>query len=87
MEGEGFEPSKAEPPDLQSGPFNRSGTPPYKNRAMDFPLLNNYCQQNADLFIKTFSQFYILLFGLLIIFIVLITFVPSVLDISVILSK
>ena len=24
----GFEPSKAEPPDLQSGPFDRSGTPP-----------------------------------------------------------
>ena len=34
--GEGFEPSKAEPPDLQSGPFDRSGTPPspdaYKRR-------------------------------------------------------
>jgi len=28
MVGEGFEPSKAEPPDLQSGPFDRSGTPP-----------------------------------------------------------
>ena len=28
MAGEGFEPSKAEPPDLQSGPFDRSGTPP-----------------------------------------------------------
>jgi hypothetical protein len=25
---EGFEPSKAEPPDLQSGPFDRSGTSP-----------------------------------------------------------
>jgi hypothetical protein len=28
MEGEGFEPSKAEPSDLQSDPFDRSGTPP-----------------------------------------------------------
>ena len=25
---EGFEPSKAEPADLQSAPFGRSGTPP-----------------------------------------------------------
>ena len=24
----GFEPAKAEPPDLQSGPFGRSGIPP-----------------------------------------------------------
>ena len=30
MEGEGFEPSKAEPSDLQSDPFDRSGTPPEK---------------------------------------------------------
>ena len=28
MEGEGFEPSKAKPADLQSAPFDRSGTPP-----------------------------------------------------------
>ncbi len=28
MEGGGFEPPKAKPPDLQSGPFDRSGTPP-----------------------------------------------------------
>src|SRR4051795_13546681 len=32
MAGEGFEPSKAEPPDLQSGPFDRSGTPPDARR-------------------------------------------------------
>ena len=32
MEGGGFEPPKAEPPDLQSGPFDRSGTPP-QNKA------------------------------------------------------
>ncbi len=29
MEGEGFEPSKAEPSDLQSDPFGHSGTPPH----------------------------------------------------------
>jgi hypothetical protein len=28
VEGEGFEPSKAEPADLQSAPFDRSGIPP-----------------------------------------------------------
>jgi hypothetical protein len=35
MVGAGFEPAKAEPPDLQSGPFDRSGIPPWwlkKNR-------------------------------------------------------
>ncbi len=29
VEGEGFEPSKAEPADLQSAPFSHSGTPPF----------------------------------------------------------
>ena len=28
LEGVGFEPTKAEPADLQSAPFDRSGTPP-----------------------------------------------------------
>ncbi len=28
--GEGFEPSKAEPADLQSAPVDRLGTPPYE---------------------------------------------------------
>ena len=31
VEGEGFEPSKAEPADLQSAPFGHSGTPPIAN--------------------------------------------------------
>ena len=30
VEGEGFEPSKAEPADLQSAPVDRLGTPPTK---------------------------------------------------------
>ena len=29
VEGAGFEPAKAEPSDLQSDPFNHSGTPPH----------------------------------------------------------
>ncbi len=40
VEGEGFEPSKAEPSDLQSDPFGRSGTPP---RA----FLTFYCALNG----------------------------------------
>ena len=32
VEGGGFEPPKAEPSDLQSDPFGRSGTPPQKRR-------------------------------------------------------
>ncbi len=31
VEGEGFEPSKAEPSDLQSDPFDRSGIPPERD--------------------------------------------------------
>ncbi len=38
VEGEGFEPSKAEPADLQSAPFDRSGTPP--NRIEPHIILN-----------------------------------------------
>ncbi len=39
VEGGGFEPPKAEPPDLQSGPFDRSGTPPaYKERDIFYDL-------------------------------------------------
>jgi hypothetical protein len=30
VEGAGFEPAKAEPSDLQSDPFGRSGTPPLR---------------------------------------------------------
>ncbi|CAI86228.1 putative orphan protein [Pseudoalteromonas translucida] len=32
VEGAGFEPAKAEPSDLQSDPFGRSGTPPMQRR-------------------------------------------------------
>jgi endonuclease III len=43
LEGEGFEPSKAEPSDLQSDPFDRSGTPP-QNQAGHFDPTNRQCQ-------------------------------------------
>ena len=51
VEGEGFEPSKAKPSDLQSGPFDHSGTPPeFFNRYLSLapvsiclvPLQNRY---------------------------------------------
>jgi hypothetical protein len=51
VEGEGFEPSKAKPTDLQSAPFDRSGIPPnylfsliMKNTAAHFHVLQVYCQ-------------------------------------------
>jgi hypothetical protein len=34
VEGEGFEPSKAEPPDLQSGPVDRWGNPSTRTAIM-----------------------------------------------------
>ena len=42
MEGEGFEPSKAEPSDLQSDPFDRSGTPP--NETEHYRDFSHNCQ-------------------------------------------
>ena len=48
VEGEGFEPSKAEPSDLQSDPFDRSGTPPNETEHYgDFPYL---CQTVGAIF-------------------------------------
>jgi anti-anti-sigma factor len=48
VEGEGFEPSKAEPSDLQSEPFDRSGTPPAKRGIMpDFPA-SCQCRQRLS---------------------------------------
>ena len=39
VEGGGFEPPKAEPSDLQSDPFDRSGTPPNDQRRIVRPRL------------------------------------------------
>jgi hypothetical protein len=44
VEGGGFEPPKAEPSDLQSDPFDRSGTPP-KMQARYFLAGFGKCQQ------------------------------------------
>ena len=43
VEGGGFEPPKAEPADLQSAPFGRSGTPP-KNEAAYSLEIDQWCQ-------------------------------------------
>ena len=37
MGGAGFEPAKAVPPDLQSGPFGRLGIHPFSGFAVDSP--------------------------------------------------
>ncbi len=39
LEGGGFEPPKAEPTDLQSVPFDRSGTPP---QYINFDIINYF---------------------------------------------
>ena len=43
VEGGGFEPPKAEPSDLQSDPFDHSGTPPQKITIIDdiLDVVNN----------------------------------------------
>ena len=50
VEGEGFEPSKAEPSDLQSDPFGHSGTPPMngagtKSRTRDLLITSQLLYQ------------------------------------------
>jgi hypothetical protein len=50
VEGEGFEPSKAEPSDLQSDPFDRSGTPP--NRTRDYANQHHGCQTELAIMSK-----------------------------------
>ena len=52
VEGGGFEPPKAEPSDLQSDPFGRSGTPP---NLADYCLLFKFgCQHRKHMSIKVF---------------------------------
>lgn len=49
VEGGGFEPPKAEPADLQSAPFDRSGIPPSGKPIIMEPYLlsvNNPCKFN-----------------------------------------
>ena len=49
VEGEGFEPSKVKPSDLQSDPFGRSGTPP-TNKAS---IVSNV-KKNVNSFLKKY---------------------------------
>ena len=47
VEGGGFEPPKAEPADLQSAPFDRSGTPPsakFGHKTFNFRVMMKLCQ-------------------------------------------
>ena len=65
MEGEGFEPSKAEPSDLQSDPFNRSGTPP--NETDDYEYISHISQSRFTLSdlcdtIQTINSYWNILF-------------------------
>ena len=46
VEGEGFEPSKAEPSDLQSDPFGHSGTPPLSKLRIVFKHLSAVNEQS-----------------------------------------
>ena len=44
VEGGGFEPPKAELADLQSAPFNHSGTPPFHNNELS--NIAQYCRRS-----------------------------------------
>jgi hypothetical protein len=56
VEGGGFEPPKAEPADLQSAPFDRSGTPP-KSGAHYPPYLIR-CQPENVIFFDPSVDFF-----------------------------
>ena len=53
VEGEGFEPSKAEPTDLQSAPFGRSGTPPHLTNNLFMRNGADYRNRTDDLLITS----------------------------------
>ena len=52
VEGGGFEPPKAEPTDLQSAPFDRSGTPP----RIQNPKFSLVCDVASTIFIKNWDD-------------------------------
>jgi hypothetical protein len=52
VEGGGFEPPKAEPTDLQSAPFDRSGTPPKMQKTLDFRLQYNLMSREFYFFLS-----------------------------------
>ena len=53
MDGEGFEPSKAELTDLQSAPFGHSGTHPYLIYKADFQLRADERTRTVNLLITS----------------------------------
>ncbi len=61
VEGDGFEPSKAEPTDLQSAPFGHSGIPPYgaggRNRTPDLLITSQL------LYLLSYTSLYKILNG------------------------
>ena len=66
VEGEGFEPSKAEPADLQSDPFDRSGTPPLLAARLRTCLLYIALRRKAGLMIRHelhFGKYFFKLFS------------------------
>ena len=59
VEGGGFEPPKAEPADLQSDPFGRSGTPPISGKLNIISDKIYYVNSTLLLFIKKHKFNYI----------------------------
>ncbi len=55
VEGEGFEPSKAEPSDLQSDPFGHSGTPPRISQQISQSCRTNFSANGGGRRIRTFE--------------------------------
>ena len=60
VEGGGFEPPKAEPTDLQSAPFDRSGTPPSKifAQTINYGPRLDLCQPGTSQFKSLWNQTY-----------------------------
>jgi hypothetical protein len=56
--GEGFEPSKAKPSDLQSDPFDHSGTPPNFSFAPCYPAVNSIFEHKSTIELR-----YVQLYG------------------------
>lgn len=53
VEGEGFEPPKAEPADLQSAPVDRLGTPPMGKDCVYISVYCQYCNTRYEFLEQT----------------------------------
>jgi hypothetical protein len=68
VEGGGFEPPKAEPTDLQSAPFDRSGTPPaiYLKEPHIMTVLKKMSILKFKLYLSTLNIFnFLILLGIM----------------------